>query len=204
MRRYLAAIERDPELETPKPGDSAFWEVEKRVVANHRAALAAAAKRASDYGFRAQVLSASLTGEAAIVGRRIAGSLFGQRDTAGRGGACLIWGGETTVSMSGTVHGAGGRCQELLLAAAEELAQIKPVFPGSLLAAGTDGRDGVTDAAGAIVDASTWSAIRTAGRDPAEDLRAHDSYSALDSVGALIKTGDTGTNVMDIVVGLVL
>ncbi len=203
MRRYIGAVERDPELETPKPGDSAFWEVERRVVANNRASLAAAAKRASDYGFRAQVLSASLTGEASVIGRRLTTTLLGQRDTIGRGGACLIWGGETTVTLAGTVHGSGGRCQELALAAAHEISISGQGVPASLLAAGTDGRDGVTDAAGAVVDANTWPSIVRSGRDPEQDLRTHDSYSALDAVAALLKTGSTGTNVMDIVIGLI-
>ncbi|MEP6691615.1 MAG: DUF4147 domain-containing protein [Gemmatimonadaceae bacterium] len=201
MRRYLAAVERDPELETPKPGDPVFWEVERRVVANNRAALAAAATRADDYGFRGQVLTASLTGEAAIIGRRLAVALLGQRDTGDR--ACLIWGGETTVSLGGTVHGTGGRCQELALAAAQELAGANDAVDAALLAAGTDGRDGLTDAAGAIVDATTWATLARVGFDAEYHLRTHDSYPALESAGALLKTGATGTNVMDVVIGLI-
>jgi len=72
----------------------------------------------------------------------------------------------------------------------------------ALLAAGTDGRDGPTDAAGAIVDARTWSAIEAAGRDPARDLARHDAYHALDAAGALLRPGLTGTNVMDVVIGI--
>jgi len=71
-----------------------------------------------------------------------------------------------------------------------------------LLAAGTDGRDGPTDAAGAIVDGNTWSAIGRSGRDPAYDLAAHDAYHALDAAGVLLRPGLTGTNVMDIVIGV--
>ena len=71
-----------------------------------------------------------------------------------------------------------------------------------MLAAGTDGRDGPTDAAGAIVDGRTWSAIRAAGRDPARDLAAHDAYPALDAAGVLLRTGLTGTNVMDVVIAI--
>ena len=71
-----------------------------------------------------------------------------------------------------------------------------------MLAAGTDGRDGPTDAAGAVVDGRTWTGIKTRGRDPARDLAAHDAYPSLDSVGALLKPGLTGTNVMDIVIGI--
>jgi hydroxypyruvate reductase len=96
--------------------------------------------------------------------------------------------------------GIGGRCQELALAAARVLAGAPPQV--ALLAAGTDGRDGPTDAAGAIVDGATWSAIARAGRDPARDLAAHDAYPALDAAAALIRTGLTGTNVMDVVIGV--
>jgi hydroxypyruvate reductase len=70
------------------------------------------------------------------------------------------------------------------------------------LAAGTDGRDGPTDAAGAIVDETTWDAITATGRRPERDLAAHDAYHALNSVGALLRPGLTGTNVMDIVIGV--
>jgi hydroxypyruvate reductase len=93
----------------------------------------------------------------------------------------------------------GGRCQELALAAARGLAgRAGP----TLLAAGTDGRDGPTDAAGAVVDGGTWAAIARAGRDPARDLAGHDAYAALDAAGVLLRPGLTGTNVMDIVIGV--
>jgi hydroxypyruvate reductase len=100
----------------------------------------------------------------------------------------------------GADPGLGGRSQELALAAARDLAGLAHV---SLLAAGTDGRDGPTDAAGAIVDGSTWSAIAAAGRDPTADLARHDAYPALDAARALFRPGLTGTNVMDLVIGLV-
>jgi hydroxypyruvate reductase len=100
-----------------------------------------------------------------------------------------------------TPPGLGGRCQELALAAARALAGARPCV--ALLAAGTDGRDGPTDAAGAIVDGRTWGAIEAAGRDPARDLAAHDAYRALDAAGALLRVGLTGTNVMDVVIGVV-
>jgi glycerate 2-kinase len=72
----------------------------------------------------------------------------------------------------------------------------------ALLAAGTDGRDGPTDAAGAIVDGRTWSAIEESGRSPSQDLTAHDAYRALDAAGVLLRPGLTGTNVMDVVIGV--
>jgi hydroxypyruvate reductase len=111
----------------------------------------------------------------------------------------MIWGGESTVSLGENPTGLGGRSQELALAAARVLDGASGV---ALLAAGTDGRDGPTDAAGAIVDGTTWNRIRMQGRDPDRDLVQHNAYPALDAVAALVKTGLTGTNVMDIVIGI--
>ena len=104
------------------------------------------------------------------------------------------------MTLGASPSGLGGRCQELALAAARVLEGSSPAT--ALLAAGTDGRDGPTDAAGAIVDATTWRAIASAGRDPAHDLAAHDAYRALDAAGALFRPGLTGTNVMDVVIGV--
>jgi hydroxypyruvate reductase len=112
----------------------------------------------------------------------------------------MIWGGETTVTLGEASTGLGGRCQELALAAARVLDGAPRGT--ALLVAGTDGRDGPTDAAGAIVDGGTWSAIAARGRNPARDLGAHDAYHALDAAGALLRPGLTGTNVMDIVIGI--
>jgi hydroxypyruvate reductase len=118
--------------------------------------------------------------------------------------ACMLWGGETTVRLGAGESVPGGRCQELALAAADALWSVGERGDGiTLLAAGTDGRDGNTDAAGAIVDAATWDAMHHAGRDPANDLAEHRSHVALDTAGALLRTGLSGTNVGDVVVGVV-
>jgi hydroxypyruvate reductase len=106
------------------------------------------------------------------------------------------------VTLGAAPAGLGGRCQELALAAARSLSGAPPGV--ALLAAGTDGRDGPTDAAGAIVDGRTWALVSAAGRDPARDLAAHDAYRALDAAGALLRPGLTGTNVMDVVIGVCL
>ena len=106
------------------------------------------------------------------------------------------------MSLGDRATGLGGRCQELALAAAQILESAPERV--ALLAAGTDGRDGPTDAAGAIVDHRTWKAIGEAGRDPARDLAMHDAYHALDAAGALLRPGLTGTNVMDVVIGVCL
>jgi hydroxypyruvate reductase len=125
----------------------------------------------------------------------------------------MIWGGETTVNLGGSGDSAGasvslvprgGRCQELALSAARVLAESGEAAQRvTLLAAGTDGRDGPTDAAGAFADATVWEAIRASGRAPEHALALHDSYAVLDAVGALHRRGHTGTNVMDVVIAVV-
>jgi glycerate-2-kinase len=150
-----------------------------------------------------------LAGEAAQAGREIARELAGWRralasDSSGTGAfACAVYSGETTVTL-GTSAGRGGRCQELALAVAAELQVMGDEGDGiTVLAAGTDGRDGPTDAAGAVVDGGTWRAILAGGLDPAVALAAHDAYAALDRAGALLRTGATGTNVNDLVLAAI-
>lgn len=206
LRERIAAVERGEAPETPKPGDPAFAKVETRLIASNRLALEAAAARARALGLAPQVMEPALAGEAAEAGRRIASTVLSYCQRSGsqpeRGAICLIWGGETTVTFGSAPTGRGGRAQELALAAAEALAAAPAGSAPAILAAGTDGRDGPTDAAGAVVDAGTWAAIRRAGRDPARDLAAHDAYPALDAVDALLRPGLTGTNVMDVVFGI--
>jgi hydroxypyruvate reductase len=217
VREYLYSVERDPSLETPKPGNAAFDTVDTEIVAGNRIALDAIARRAAELEYTPRFVDAAVIGEAAALGARLGAYLRSYCDSAraalsGRTDRpCLIWGGEPTVTLPATgATGMGGRCQELALAAARALAEpsatTATAHPSdrapSLLAAGTDGRDGATDAAGAIVDSGTWDAIRRAGRDPARDLAAHDSYVALDAVGAVLRSGLTGTNVMDVVIGI--
>ena len=130
------------------------------------------------------------------------------RRNAGVSRRCVVWGGEATVDLgkgsSAGHHSGGGRCQELALAASRILGASADEARGIvLLAAGTDGRDGATDAAGAIVDATTWSTIADAGRDPMHALASHESNGALRLADALIPRRDTGTNVNDVVIGIV-
>ncbi|MFL5494987.1 MAG: glycerate kinase [Gemmatimonadales bacterium] len=207
-RRLLTAVETGETAETPKPGDQAFARVSVELIASNRLALEAAAKRAAELGLAPVIAETPLAGEASAAGASVAALLL-QHCGRGRipqpeGGAlaaasCRVWGGETTVTL-GSSTGLGGRCQELALAAARALAGSGPGI--ALLAAGTDGRDGPTDAAGAIVNGDTWNAIRAAGRDPERDLGAHDAYHALDAAHALLRPGLTGTNVMDVVIGI--
>ncbi len=148
-----------------------------------------------------RVLATTVQGEARVVGRAIATEV---RAMAGRtlkestSPVALLWAGETTVTVTG--NGLGGRNQELALAAALTLDGV----PGVCLAAlGTDGTDGPTDAAGAVVDGGTAARARSAGVDLDAALARNDSHRALKDLGALIRTGPTGTNVNDIGVALI-
>jgi hydroxypyruvate reductase len=181
-------------------GDPAARLVTHQVVAGNRTALDGGAHRARELGYHVVLEDAPLAGEARVAGEALAERLLGLEGD--RDGVCLLAGGETTVALGMGAAGTGGRAQELSLAASRVLAE-RPEGRLLLLAAGTDGRDGPTDAAGAVVTPSTWAAVRAAGLDPAEALARHDAYPALDGAGALLRTGQTGTNVMDVVVGLI-
>ncbi len=218
FRDHLTGTKRGIVPETPKERHPAFAHVTTRVIATNRHALNAAATRARELGARAvDVMPAPLTGEAWARGEQLARELLALRSrvTPGTGPVCRIWGGETTVTLNSSGDGrgwaslssdspSGGRCQELALAAARILGSAGDAAAGiTLFAAGTDGRDGSTDAAGACVDADSWRAIVAQRVDADRALTQHESYRALDAAGALVKTGPTGTNVMDIVIGTV-
>jgi glycerate 2-kinase len=168
-------------------------------------ALTAAASSARRAGMTTVVNDAPLTGDAATAGARIAALLVEARDKPSHAPRVFLWGGETTVHLNGSSAApVGGRCQEFALAAAQRLSELGERASGiTILAAGTDGRDGVTNAAGAVVDASTWSRIKEKGRDPDAALRQHDAHGALSAVNALFSPGLTGTNVMDVTIALV-
>jgi hydroxypyruvate reductase len=141
------------------------------------------------------VHSEPLTGDARLRGTALA-QWLASSDAAG----VHCWTGETTVALGGAT-GRGGRCQELALAAALELERCGASHV-MILAAGTDGRDGPTDAAGAIVDARTATTIRAHGMDPVAALERHDAYPVLATADALLRTGLTGTNVADVVLAI--
>jgi len=208
LRKLLEAVQHGEAPETPKPHDPAFLTTTTYLVASNRLALEAACARAREFGLEAMLVDSAMAGEAAETGRRLAQRLLDYDATNVAGAqagkmnkdAVLVWGGETTVTLTPDA-GLGGRSQELALAAAEVLERSgRPV---TLLAAGTDGRDGPTDAAGGFADRHTWHRIRSAGRDPARDLATHHGYDALSAAGAIFKTGMTGTNVMDLVLGYI-
>ena len=198
----LQAGQRVPDIrsETPKPGDPMFDGVRVQVVRTNADARRAAADALRETGIAVIEHDGWLAGEAADLGRTLVASIL-----AGPPHAAHVWGGEPTVTLGGPdqPHARGGRMQELALAAAAALDHMGPLGrPITLLAAGTDGRDGPTDAAGAVVDARTWTAIRAAGREPSADLASHHSYDALGAAGALLPAAPTGTNVADVIVAL--
>jgi hydroxypyruvate reductase len=189
-----------PFQETPKPGDPAFERVQHVIVGSNRLAALAAVEQARQLGFDALLLSTYVEGEAREVARvaaALAKGMRGHGDPLSRP-ACLVWGGETTVTMRG--EGKGGRNQELALASALAL----DGWPGVLvMALATDGTDGPTDAAGAVITGETVARARALGLDPQAALDANDSYPFFDALGDLILTGPTGTNVNDLLFVLV-
>jgi hydroxypyruvate reductase len=201
LRDYLTAVTRGTIPDTPTSSHPAFAHVTARVIGSNRMAVDGAAALARDKGYAVDILEPRLSGDAARAGEAIARHVLEKRNDEKR---CFIWGGETTVTLAPGAHaGGGGRCQELALAAARVLHDAGDAGAGiSILAAGTDGRDGATEAAGAIADSSTWSAIASNGRDPAQALVSHESNSALRAAGALIPRRETGTNVNDVVIAV--
>ncbi len=182
--------------ETPKRDHAAFARVSDPFVVGNSVALDAVAATATAAGFAPVLLSRTpLQGDATGAGRVIAHALA----RAPRG-ACLAWGGETTVRLP-EHPGLGGRCQQLALAAAEVLSDL--AAEGTwILAAGTDGRDGPAQASGALVSWTSWHASEEAEGRPAQSLRRCDAHAALAVAGAILPPIATGTNVMDIVVAL--
>ena len=182
--------------ETPKEGNPVFAWVQNIIVGSNKKAIETAKREAEGQGYQAAVISAELQGEARDAATWLARkAIEARRGLAGgsQGKICLISGGETTVTVRG--NGMGGRNTELSLAFAQEIKGMKGI---TLLSAGTDGTDGPTDAAGAIVDGGTIERAEAAGINPGDYLKNNDSYHFFKSAGGLFITGPTGTNVMDL------
>jgi glycerate 2-kinase len=193
VREHLSRGVRGEIPDTPKRHDPIFKRGAHIIIGNNRRAAEAAARAARSSGFRTLVLTSRLQGEACQAGK-ILGALarqFGR--AAGSAPLCLIAGGETTVTVSGDGH--GGRNQELALGAVEELAGLAGV---GLLALATDGGDGPTDAAGAVVTGESLERAMLLGLDPRAYLARNDAYHFFDLLGDLLKPGPTQTNVNDL------
>ena len=187
--------------ETPKPGSSLFRRVHHHIVGNNEAAVTAVIRAAREAGLRTLVHTPSLTGEARDEGQRF-GALARNIVRAGQPlqrPCCVVAGGETTVTVTG--NGIGGRAQEFAAAAAPEIAGLAKVW---VVAIGTDGTDGPTDAAGAVIDGGTVARAKRLSVDLKGALKRHNTYPALKKLHQLIITGPTGTNVNDLYLLLVL
>jgi glycerate 2-kinase len=196
VRERLAAGMDGRILETPKPGDPIFDRVTNIPVAGNVVAVEAAARKAQENGLGAVIVSTYVEGEARDVGTVLA-SIAREVALHRRPWSppvCLLFGGETTVTVKGS--GVGGRNTELALSAALALDGLGP---GVVLASlATDGGDGASPSAGAIVDGTTAERARAQGCDIRQYLAANDSYTLLAKLGDAIMTGPTGTNVNDV------
>jgi glycerate-2-kinase len=185
--------------ETPKPGDSRLTRSRALVIGGSRTAVNGARAAAEGRGYTVHVIDAPLVGEAREAARTLLDSA--SHVLQGRSGPqCILAAGETTVRVSGT--GKGGRNQECALAMADGAARLAPALVAASL--GTDGVDGPTDAAGAIVDSTTLARAEALGiASPAQYLDDNNSYAFFERLGDLIHTGPTGTNVGDLQIILV-
>ncbi|HHJ00589.1 MAG TPA: DUF4147 domain-containing protein, partial [Candidatus Aerophobetes bacterium] len=186
--------------ETPKENKTLFRRTFNLIVGSNVLAIRGAEKKAKELGFNTLFLSSSIEGEAKEIAKVHAAIA---REILSTGNpipppACVISGGETTVTVKG--DGLGGRNLEFALAAGMEIEGLDGVV---ILSAGTDGTDGPTDAAGGIVDGSTVKRAKKLGLDPQKYLERNDSYHFLKQLDDLVITGPTRTNVMDIRVVLV-
>jgi glycerate 2-kinase len=192
---HLRQGEAGAHPETPKPGDDVFARGQTVIVGNNRTALQAARAAAAALGYTTLVLSSRIQGETRHIARMhaaIAQEIVHHGEPLAPP-ACVISGGETTVTIHG--DGTGGRNQEFALAAALDIAGLDSIV---ILSAGTDGTDGPTDAAGAIADGTTVARARERGLDPRQFLRRNDAYHFFTALDDLLITGPTGTNVMDV------
>jgi hydroxypyruvate reductase len=181
--------------ETPKEGDPAFERTQNVIIGSNALAVSAAREKAEELGYTSLVLSTLIEGETKEVAKvhaavakeiRLSGNPIPPP-------ACVISGGETTVTIRG--KGLGGRNQEFVLASAIEIDGFHGVV---MLSAGTDGTDGPTDAAGAIADGNTVKEAQEKGLGAEQFLRENDSYTYFSQLDRLLITGPTHTNVMDL------
>ena len=182
--------------ETPKEGDPIFAHLFNIIVGSNILALEAAREKAEALGYRTLILSSMVEGETKEVAR-VHSAIAKEILKTGRpldAPACIISGGETTVTIRG--DGLGGRNQEFCLAAALDLGKLPARVV--ILSGGTDGNDGPTDAAGAVVDPFTVARGRDAGMEAATFLKNNDAYHFFEKTRDLLMTGPTKTNVMDV------
>jgi len=177
--------------------------VSNTLIGSNRVALEAAERAAEALGYHVVSLGSAIEGMSQELGRLVAGLVRGVR-REGRpvaAPACVLCGGESTVDV-GEKPGLGGRNQELALASLVELG-FRDLESVAVLSAGTDGEDGPTDSAGALITRRTLETAEALGLDALDALERHDAHPFLDKTGGLLRTGLTGTNVMDLRIVLV-
>lgn len=192
---YLIRGQQNKIYDTPKPGDQLFLNVENLIVGSNRTATQAAISQAQIEGFNTLTLTNFMEGEASQAGKFL-GAVLRQLALHNQPiprPACIVVGGETTVTITGA--GLGGRNQELALGAVAELEGLKDI---ALITLATDGGDGPSDAAGAVVTGETLKRARAKGLDPTTFLANSDSYNFFSPLGDLLKPGPTQTNVNDL------
>jgi glycerate-2-kinase len=201
IRRHLQRGERGDVSETPKPGAARFRRMQHEIIGNNETALVAAAQAAQHAGLRTVLFSTPLVGEASGAGTAFAS--LAEHLSEGKGiirrPYCIVAGGETTVTVTG--RGKGGRAQEFAAAAACKIAGLHKVW---VVAIGTDGTDGPTDVAGALVSGATLNQAKRKGVNLRRALSEHNTYPALHALKSHIVTGPTGTNVNDLYLLLAL
>lgn len=200
VRQHIESGVNGSIAETPKPGDIAFQKDAWELVGTNLQALMAASEEAEKAGYRPLILSARVEGETREVAKV---HMAIAKEVALSGHpvsppACILSGGETTVTLQG--KGKGGRNQEFVLASAIALESERRIV---VLSGGTDGTDGPTDAAGAIADGTTLTRASNKGLDSVDHLNRNDAYPFFQDLGDLLITGPTRTNVMDVRIILV-
>jgi glycerate 2-kinase len=200
IRRHLESGVSGAVPETPKPGDAVFARTQTVIIGRNLQALEAASRQATALGYQPLILSSAIEGETREVAKVHAGIA---REVLASGHpiaapACILSGGETTVTLRG--QGKGGRNQEFALALALDIDNLPGI---AALSAGTDGTDGPTEAAGAVADWTTCARAELCGLHPRTGLEHNDAYPFFERLGDLVITGPTHTNVMDVRIMLI-
>ena len=198
MLRYLLKGVNGSIPETPKPGNPIFQNVFNYIIGSNRIALESAAKKAREMGFETNIITDKLEGDDKTVANFILETIDNYRQPNRDKATCLLFGGESTVKVLG--KGVGGRNQHLALYLATRIDRRKNI---TILCGGTDGTDGPTDAAGAIVNNETMAESGKKNIDPHHYLYNNDSYLFFQQAGGHLITGNTGTNVMDMIVVII-
>ena len=199
IKNYLKEGVQGLRSETPKPGDPVFAKTFNILAGTNLFALEAAKNRAVDFGFNTFIIDSKMHGDVIKVSQTIVDTALDYKNnTELRKPVCLLYGGETTIKITGA--GLGGRNQHLALSTAIKL-QNKPGI--TVLSAGTDGTDGTTNVTGAVVDSDTVHYALSGNLDPEKYLKEFDSYNFFKKAGGHVITGPTFTNVMDMVIVLV-